>query len=334
MVLTNARRVLVTGADGFIGSHLVEGLHALGVPVRALVLYNSFSSWGWLDTLPPDTLAQIDVVAGDVRDPSSITHAMQGCNVVFHLAALISIPYSYYAAQSYVETNMKGTLNILQAARNLQIDRTVVTSTSEVYGTAQYVPIDEKHPLQAQSPYAATKIAADQLALSFYRSFDLPVVVLRPFNTFGPRQSLRAIVPTVITQLASSSKELRLGSPEPTRDLNYVDDIVRAFIHVADNDSCIGEVLNAGSGREISIGDLAKVIGELMQQKVIFCKDDDRIRPISSEVYRLLADSRRLEQLTGWQSRCRLEEGLGHTIAWFRKAENLQHYSKIEQYNV
>ena len=334
MFLDDKKQILVTGADGFIGSRLVETLVSRGLRVRALTYYNSFNSWGWLDTLHTDILKQLDVVPGDVRDESTVRSAMKGCDAVFHLAALIAIPYSYHAPKSYVETNVSGTLNVLQAARDLGLDRVVVTSTSEVYGTAQRVPIDEAHPLQAQSPYAATKIAADQLALSFHRAFGTPVAVIRPFNTYGPRQSLRAIIPTVIGQLATGDGVIRLGALEPTRDFNFVEDTVEAFISVAECDQLVGEVVNAGSGRELSIGDLVAAIARLMNRPFEIERDEQRIRPESSEVYRLLADSRKIETYTGWHPRHSLEEGLTKTIAWFTDEANLRHYSKIDQYNL
>ncbi len=334
MLLTETKKILVTGADGFIGSHLVEELLARRIRVKAFVLYNSFNSWGWLDAPPQTNREHLEVFSGDIRDSECVQEAMRGCDLVLHLAALVSIPYSYRAAHSYVDTNIKGTLHILEAARELKISKLVTTSTSETYGTAQYVPIDENHPLQAQSPYAATKIAADQMALSFYRSYGTPVAIIRPFNTFGPRQSLRAIIPTIITQIASGAQEIRLGRVEPTRDLNYVHDIVNAFLKVAESDACTGEVVNAGSGGEISIRDLVSVIAELMQRAVKISSEEERRRPSSSEVYRLLANSTKLHRLTGWQPRYSLEQGLRDTIAWFTQADNLRHYRNIDRYNV
>jgi NAD dependent epimerase/dehydratase len=331
---TARRKVLVTGADGFIGSHLVERLLASDIEVRAFVFYNSFNSWGWLDSIPREKLSPLEVFAGDIRDAALVRSALAGCHTVFHLAALVSIPYSYQSPQSYVDTNVKGTLNILEAARDLSTHKVIITSTSEVYGTAQYVPIDEDHSLQAQSPYAATKIAADQMALSFYRSYGTPVAILRPFNTFGPRQSLRAIIPTIITQIASGSEEIYLGAVEPTRDLNYVRDTVNAFIRMAETDKCLGQVVNAGSGNEISIRDLVSTIAKLMRREVTIRTESQRLRPPSSEVHRLLADSMKLRQFTGWQPQYSLEQGLRDTIAWFTQTENLRHYSKIDRYNI
>jgi len=327
------RTVLVTGADGFIGSHLVERLVEGGSKVHALTYYNSFNSWGWLDTIPRSTLDKLEVFPGDVRDSNSVRTAMTGCDVVFHLAALISIPYSYHAPESYIDTNVKGTLNTVQAAKDLNVKKVIVTSTSEVYGTAQYVPIDEDHPLQAQSPYAATKIGADQLALSFFRSFNTPVAVIRPFNTFGPRQSLRAVVPTIILQIASGAKELKLGALEPTRDFNYVVDTVEGFIKVAEAESTIGEVVNVGSGSEISIGDLAQMIMKIMGSKVHIVYEHQRIRPDKSEVLRLLSSKEKLKSLTGWCTVRRFEDSLKDTIDWFINPENLKYYNKIHRYN-
>lgn len=334
MHLRETRKILVTGADGFIGSHLVEHLLDSGLHVRAFVHYNSFNSWGWLDTLAEEQLSALDVVTGDIRDSACVREATKGCDVVCHLAALIAIPYSYRAPESYVDTNIKGTLNVVQAAKDLGVDRIVVTSTSEVYGTAQSVPISETHPLQAQSPYAATKIAADQIALSFHKSFGTPVSVIRPFNTYGPRQSLRAVIPTIISQIAVGETKIRLGASRPTRDFNYVLDTAAAFVSVAESDDCIGEVVNSGSGREISIGDLLQTIAGLMGKDVEIIVEDERLRPDNSEVYRLLADSSKLQGLTNWKSSYSLEEGLGRTIEWFRDKRNLGYYSKIQKYNV
>jgi dTDP-glucose 4,6-dehydratase len=328
------RKILVTGADGFIGSHLVEHLIGLGSRVRALVYYNSFNSWGWLDTLSQEVLSGLEVVAGDVRDSACMREAMKDCDMVFHLAALISIPYSYRSPESYLETNIKGTLNILHAAKDLGLSRVVVTSSSEVYGTAQRVPIAEDHPLQAQSPYAATKIAGDQMALSFHKSFGTPVSVIRPFNTFGPRQSLRAVIPTIITQIASGRSKILLGDIRPTRDFNYVLDTVEAFVHVAESDECVGQVVNSGSGREISIGDLFKIIAGIIGREVEMMVDTERIRPDGSEVFRLLADSAKLQSMTRWNPSYSLEEGLQRTVEWFTNAENTRHYNKIQHYNV
>jgi len=325
--------VLVTGADGFIGSHLVESLVARGSRVRAFVFYNAFNSWGWLDTLPRHVLSAVDVVSGDIRDPSGVATAMRGCQVVFHLAALIGIPFSYHSPDSYVDTNVRGTLNVLQAARALGVGSVLVTSTSEVYGTAQYVPMDEKHPLQAQSPYSATKIAADRLAESFHRSFELPVTIVRPFNTFGPRQSARAVIPTLITQLLNGAVEIRLGSITPTRDFNYVTDTVNGFVAIAESDRAAGEEINIASGRECSIGTLAQLLIERINPNARVVGDDDRVRPAASEVERLVGDNTKLTTLTAWQSACSLEQGLEQTLDWFRDPANLARY-KSWLYNV
>jgi NAD dependent epimerase/dehydratase len=322
------KKVLVTGADGFIGSHLVEALMAKGCDVRAFVFYNSFNSWGWLDTLPQPELKQLDVFAGDIRDPNGVLTAMQGCDVVFHLAALIAIPFSYHSPDSYVDTNIKGTLNILQASRQCKVERVLVTSTSEVYGTAQYVPIDEKHPYQGQSPYSATKIGADRMAEAFYRSFDLPVTIVRPFNTYGPRQSARAVIPTVITQLLSGQTEIQLGSLEPTRDFNYVLDTVDGFIALAEADGAIGEEINIATGAEHSIGDLANALISQLNPDAHIKHDTARVRPDKSEVDRLLGDNRRITTLTGWTPAHDLESGLRDTIEWFRQPQNLGRYKE------
>lgn len=332
----NGLRILVTGADGFIGSHLVETLVARGCSVRAFVLYNSFNTWGWLDTSPPEVRSGIEVVAGDVRDPFGVRSAMEGCDVVFHLAALIAIPFSYRSPAAYVQTNVLGTLNVLQAARDIGVRRVVHTSTSETYGTAQYVPIDESHPLNAQSPYAATKVAADQLALSFCRSFGTPVTVLRPFNTYGPRQSARAVIPTVITQIASGVRSIRLGALQPTRDFSYVADTVDAFIAAAQCDELIGRVANSGSSFEISIGETARVIGELMESEVEIVCDEERLRPERSEVERLWASTDRLQQ-AGWKPMFSgmegFRRGLARTVAWFTDPSNLSKY-RSDVYNL
>lgn len=321
------RKILVTGADGFIGSHVVEWLIHRGYDVRAFVLYNSFSSWGWLDTLPLSLRQDIDCFAGDVRDPNGVREAMRGCDAVLHLAALIGIPYSYHSPDTYVDTNIKGTLNILQAARDRNVQRVVHTSTSEVYGTARFVPMTEDHPLEGQSPYSATKIGADQLALSFYRSFGLPVSILRPFNTYGPRQSARAVIPTIISQLAAGSRQIRLGSVHPTRDFSYVMDTVRAFEAVLVSEAAVGQVLNGGSGFEISVGDTARLIAERMGVDMDIVCDAERLRPADSEVERLFADNTRLRALTGWQpeygGRDGFSRGLDATIAWFLRPENV-----------
>jgi NAD dependent epimerase/dehydratase len=324
-------KILVTGADGFIGSHLVEELIANGKDVRAFVFYNSFNSWGWLDTFSKDMLREIDVFAGDIRDPNGVRKAMQGVDEVYHLAALIAIPFSYHSPDAYVDTNIKGTLNVLQAARELGTSRILVTSTSEVYGTAQYVPIDEKHPLQGQSPYSATKIGADRLAESFYRSFNLPVTIVRPFNTYGPRQSARAVIPTIITQLLAGKEDIQLGSLSPTRDFNYVKDTVKGFIEIAKTDKTIGEEINIATQREISIGQLAnKLIKQINPQARIVC-DDQRLRPGNSEVNRLLGSNEKIKSLTNWKPQYTLEQGLAETIEFFRN--NLDKY-KTDIYNI
>ena len=318
----------VTGAEGFIGSHLVEALVASGARVRAMALYNSFSSWGWLETLPVDAMANVEVVLGDVRDETSASDFVADADVVYHLAALIAIPYSYRAPRSYLETNAGGTLNVLEAARRLGTARVVCTSTSEVYGTALRVPIDETHPLQGQSPYSASKIAADKLAEAYHLSYDLPVVTLRPFNTFGPRQSARAVIPTIVSQVASGQRQIKVGALTPTRDFTYVRDTVAAFLAVgtAPLERVAGEVLNAGTGREISIGDLLTTIGQLMEQEVEPAPEEERLRPKASEVQRLLCDASRLRELTGWAPAYSLEEGLRETIAWLSDPANLARY--------
>lgn len=325
------KRVLVTGADGFIGSHLVEALLEDGYEVRAFVLYNSFNTWGWLDSFSKEKLDKIDVFMGDVRDPNAVREAMKGMDAVMHLAALIAIPYSYYAPDAYVDTNIKGTLNILQAARDLGIKRVLVTSTSEVYGTAQYVPIDEKHPYQGQSPYSATKIGADRLAESFYRSFNLPVTIVRPFNTFGPRQSARAVIPTIITQLLAGKEEIKLGSLEPTRDFNYVKDTARGFIEILKSDRTIGQEINIATQKEISIGELAEeLIRQINPNAKIVC-DEQRLRPKKSEVERLLGCNKKILELTDWKPGYSFEEGIAETIEFLR--QNLEKY-KTDIYNV
>lgn len=331
------KRVLVTGADGFIGSHLTEHLVSMGAQVRAFVYYNSFNSWGWLDNIAEPTRTSLQVFAGDVRDPHGVRTAMRGCDVVMHLAALIAIPYSYHSPETYVDTNVKGTLNVVQAARELGVERVVHTSTSEVYGTAQFVPITEEHPLQGQSPYAATKIGADQIANSFHSSFQTPVATIRPFNTYGPRQSARAVIPTIITQLAAGGCELKLGALHPTRDFNYVHDVVRGFVAVAQCDAAVGRVINIGSGHEISIRETALLIAELMGRQVSLVNDEQRVRPANSEVERLVADNTRARDLTGWspvyQGREGLRRGLCETIEWFSADANLRRY-KSELYNI
>lgn len=324
------KRILVTGGDGFIGSHLTEELVRLGQNVRAFVQYNSFNSWGWLDQVPRDIQDNIEVFAGDIRDPHGVREAMQGCDVVIHLAALVAIPYSYHSPDTYLDTNIKGTLNILQGARQLDTEKVVCTSTSEVYGTARYVPINEDHPLQGQSPYSATKIAADQMAQAFFNSFDTPVAIIRPFNTYGPRQSARAVIPTVITQIASGERVVKLGAVHPTRDFNYIKDTVRGFIDVAKSDLAVGEVINIGSNYEISIGKLVELIGDIMQVKIEIETEPERLRPEKSEVERLWADNTRAKQLMGWEPEYAgyegLRRGLTETIGWFTNRDNLKKY--------
>ena len=331
------KRVLVTGADGFIGSHLVEHLVAQGHQVRAFVYYNSFNSWGWLDHADPAVKASIEVFAGDIRDPHGVRAAMQGCDVVLHLAALIAIPYSYHSPDTYVDTNIKGTLNVVQAARDLGVERVVHTSTSEVYGTARFVPITEEHPLQGQSPYSASKIGADQIALSFHASFETPVTVIRPFNTYGPRQSARAVIPTIITQIAAGRTDIKLGAIHPTRDFNYVRDTVRGFVAVAESDAALGQVVNIGSNYEISIGDTATMIADLMGTAVRFHTDEQRMRPAGSEVERLWADNTLARELVGWQPEFAsvdgFRRGLAETIEWFSDPANLRQY-KADSYNI
>jgi NAD dependent epimerase/dehydratase len=326
-------KVLVTGADGFIGSHLVETLVDEGHDVKAFVYYNSFNSWGWLDSLAPEKLGKIEIFAGDIRDPNGVRTAVQGVDIIYHLAALIAIPYSYHSPDSYVDTNIRGTLNILQAARDLGVSRLLVTSTSEVYGTALYVPIDEKHPRQGQSPYSASKIGADAMADSFFRSFNLPVTIVRPFNTFGPRQSARAIIPTVITQLLAGHNEIKLGALHPTRDLLYVKDTAKAFIKIAASEKTIGEEINIATGLEISIGELALKLIDMINPGARIVSDDIRMRPGKSEVERLLGSAEKLRSLTGWRPTYSFESGLRDTIEWFRDQKNLSGY-KTNIYNV
>lgn len=327
------KKVLVTGADGFIGSHLVEALMDLGCDVRAFVFYNSFNSWGWLDSLSSERLKQLDVFSGDIRDPNGVREAMVGCDVVFHLAALIAIPFSYHSPDSYVDTNIKGTLNILQAAKLLGTSKILVTSTSEVYGTAQYAPIDEKHPFQGQSPYSATKIGADRLAESYYRSFGTPVVIVRPFNTYGPRQSARAVIPTIITQLLSGKTELKLGSLTPTRDFNYVIDTVNGFIALAESDATIGEEVNIATGTEHTIGDVANFLISEINPSAKLIVEEERLRPEKSEVFRLIGDARKIMSLTPWKPNYNLEAGLQDTVSWFKQPGNLSRY-KAWLYNI
>jgi dTDP-glucose 4,6-dehydratase len=334
--MTALKKILVTGADGFIGSHVTERLVRAGYAVRAFVLYNSFGSWGWLDDCADDVKERFEVVAGDIRDPQAVRTAMAGCDGVLHLAALIAIPYSYHSPASYVDTNVKGTLHVLEAARELRIAKVVHTSTSEVYGTARYVPIDEAHPLQAQSPYAATKIAADQLARSFHASFGVPVVVLRPFNTYGPRQSARAVIPTIITQIAKGSRAVKLGALHPTRDFNFVSDTARAFVAALESNA-VGEEINIGSNFEISIGDVARAIAEVMSVSVEILADQQRLRPEKSEVERLWASNAKAATLLGWQPEYGgldgFRRGLVETVAWFTSGARLAAY-RPETYNL
>lgn len=330
-------KVLVTGADGFIGSHLVEALVAKGIDVRAFVFYNSFNSWGWLDRAEPRLRKELDVFAGDIRDPNGVRTAMKGCDAVLHLAALIAIPFSYHSPDSYVDTNVKGTLNVMQAARELDVVRVVHTSTSEVYGTARFVPITEEHPLQGQSPYSATKIAADQLAYSFHASFGLPVVIARPFNTYGPRQSARAVIPTIITQIANGAREIKLGAVAPTRDFSFVADTVSAFIAALESRAGVGEVVNFGSNFEISVGDTARLIAEVMGRDISIVTDEVRLRPKNSEVERLWSDNAKAQRLFGWSpayaGREGFKRGLAETAAWFASPDNLAAY-RADRYNI
>lgn len=327
------KKVLVTGADGFIGSHLVEALLDEGCQVKAFVYYNSFNSWGWLDKLSPARKKEIEIFAGDIRDPNGVETAVKGCDVIFHLAALIGIPFSYHSPDSYVDTNIRGTLNVLQAARKLPVEKVLATSTSEVYGTARYVPIDEAHPFQGQSPYSATKIGADRLVESFWRSFELPAVIVRPFNTYGPRQSARAVIPTIISQLLGGAQEIKMGSLSPTRDFVFVKDTVRAFVEIAKSDRTIGEEINIATGVEISMGELAQeLVKQLNPDARIFCVEE-RIRPDKSEVERLLGCNKKLLRLTNWKLQHDLESGLQATIEWFRCPGNLLGY-KSDIYNV
>ncbi|MDP2116801.1 MAG: NAD-dependent 4,6-dehydratase LegB [Brevundimonas sp.] len=336
MELSN-KRILVTGADGFIGSHLVEHLVAQGCDVRAFVYYNSFNSWGWLDQSTSAVRESIDVFAGDIRDPHGVRVAMKDCDVVLHLAALIAIPYSYHSPDTYVDTNVKGTLNVVQAARDLGVQRVVHTSTSEVYGTARFVPITEEHPLQGQSPYSASKIGSDQMALSFHAAFDTPVSVIRPFNTYGPRQSARAVIPTIITQIAAGAREIKLGAVHPTRDFNYVSDTVRGFLAIAECDAAVGQVVNVGSNYEVSIGDTAKLIAEVMGVEIRLVTDDQRMRPSASEVERLWADNQKAKTLANWEPDYAgldgLKRGLTETIAWFTDPSNAARY-RAHIYNI
>lgn len=331
------KKILVTGADGFIGSHLTETLVRQGYDVRAFVQYNSFNSWGWLDRCAPDVAGKFDVFAGDVRDPHGVKTAMQGCDAVLHLAALIAIPYSYHSPDTYVDTNIKGTLNVVQAAREFGVSKVIHTSTSEVYGTARFVPITEEHPLQGQSPYSASKIGADQIALSFHCAFDTPVTVIRPFNTYGPRQSARAVIPTVITQIASGKRQIKLGAIHPTRDFNYVADTVGGFLAALASERGAGEVINIGSNFEISIGDTVRVIAEAMGAEIEIVTDEQRLRPEKSEVDRLWASNEKAARLLGWQPSYGgvdgLRRGIAETVAWFREPANMAAY-KADIYNL
>ncbi|WP_164668010.1 NAD-dependent 4,6-dehydratase LegB [Virgibacillus doumboii] len=335
--MINNKKILITGADGFIGSHLTEELIRQGYSVKAFVYYNSFNSWGWLDTVPKNVKDKLEIFAGDVRDAFGVKEAMKGCDTVLHLASLIAIPYSYHSPATYVDTNINGTLNILQAARELGISKVVHTSTSEVYGTAQYVPINEEHPLQGQSPYSASKIGADQMAMSFYRSFETPVTIIRPFNTYGPRQSARAVIPTIITQLASGKRKIKLGALQPTRDFNYVKDTVNGFISIMKNGRFIGEVINIGSNFEVSIGETTELIAEVMGVDIEIESDNTRLRPEKSEVERLWADNQKARDLLGWQpsygGKEGFKKGLKETAEWFMDKNNLSQY-KADVYNI
>lgn len=325
------KNVIVTGADGFIGSHLTEALLEAGYNVKAFVYYNSFNNWGWLDTLPKKKLDQIEIFTGDIRDPNGVRTAMKGVDMVFHLAALIAIPFSYHSPDSYVDTNIKGTLNVLQASRDLETSRVLVTSTSEVYGTAQYVPIDEQHPFQGQSPYSATKIGADRLAESFYRSFEMPISIVRPFNTYGPRQSARAVIPTIISQLLAGKEEIKLGSLTPTRDFNFVKDTANGFIEIAKSDRTIGEEINIATQQEISIGELAQEIIDQINPKAKIICEEQRLRPEKSEVNRLLGSNEKIKRLTNWRPQYTFEQGIQETIEWMK--QNMDAY-KTDIYNV
>lgn len=335
--MSKYRKVLVTGADGFIGSHLAEHLVKNGYSIRAFVQYNSFNSWGWLDESPVEIKKEMDVFAGDIRDAHGVKTAMEGCDAVLNLAALIAIPYSYHSPDTYVDTNVKGALNVVQAARELGVEKVVQTSTSEVYGTAQFVPITEEHPLQGQSPYSASKIGADQIAMSFYRSFGTPVALIRPFNTYGPRQSARAVIPTIITQLLNGKRKIKLGALSPTRDFNYVKDTVQGFISVMNSPKSVGEVINIGSNFEVSIGDTASIIAEAMDVKIEIETDEVRLRPEKSEVNRLWADNSKAKNLLGWEpqygGREGFKRGLKETIDWFADKKNLIKY-RADVYNI
>lgn len=331
------KKILVTGADGFIGSHLTEALVKKGFNTKAFVLYNSFNSWGWLDYTPKNIRSEIDIFQGDIRDPFCVKKALADCDSVFHLAALIAIPYSYHAPSSYVETNISGTLNILQAAEDLKLESVVHTSTSEVYGSAEFVPITEDHPLKGQSPYSATKIGADQMALAFHRSFETPVSIIRPFNTYGPRQSARAVIPTVISQIASGKTEISLGDLSPTRDFSFVEDTVDGFISTLGCDNIFGNVMNLGTGFEISIQKTVEMIADVMGVPITIKSDEKRLRPAKSEVTRLCSDNTKIKRLTGWEPKYKgrdgLKKGLEKTIAWFTDPGNLSQY-KTDIYNL
>ncbi|AVQ37350.1 NAD-dependent dehydratase [Clostridium botulinum] len=325
------KKVLVTGSEGFIGSHLTERLLELGAEVTALVQYNSFNNWGWIDTFSKEVKDSINIVTGDIREYDGMKRIIKGQDVVFHLAALIAIPYSYLSPMAYVKTNVEGTTNVLEACREYEVEKIVHTSTSETYGTALYIPIDEKHPMQGQSPYSASKIGADKMAESFYRSFNLPVATIRPFNTYGPRQSARAVIPTIISQILAGKTEIKLGSLSPTRDFNYVKDTAEAFIKVAESDKTIGKVINAGANYEISIGDTVKKIINIMEKDVKILCDEERIRPEKSEVNRLWSDNRKIKELTSWNPKYSLDDGLKETIEWIK---NNMKYFKTDIYNV
>lgn len=327
------KKVLVTGADGFIGSHLVEKLLGLGFNVKAFVYYNSFNSWGWLDTLPKNKLSQIEVISGDIRDTDGVREALKDVNTVYHLAALIAIPFSYHSPASYVDTNIKGTLNVLQAAKELDTNRVLITSSSEVYGSAKFIPITENHPYHGQSPYSATKIGADRLAEAFYRSFSMPITIVRPFNTYGPRQSARAIIPTIITQLLCGSSIIKLGALTPTRDFNYVKDTVNGFIKIAESEKAVGEEINIASGCEISMKTLAEELIHEINPEAKIELDKTRIRPKKSEVTRLLGSNEKLKKLTSWKQQFTFKEGIKETIEWFKIKENLDRY-KANIYNI
>lgn len=331
--MSYSKKVLITGADGFIGSHLTESLIEAGYTVRAFVYYNSFNSWGWLDNLPKEIISNIEIFSGDIRDPNGVRQAMKGVTSVFHLAALIAIPFSYHSPDSYIDTNIKGTLNVLQAARDLEVERVLVTSTSEVYGTAQFVPITELHPKQPQSPYSASKIGADSIAESFYRSFGLPVTIVRPFNTYGPRQSARAVIPTIITQLLNGVEEIKLGDTSPTRDLLFVKDTARGFIEIEKEMSLIGHEVNIATQSEISIANLAKTLISIINPKARIISDELRLRPAKSEVFRLFGSNEKLQSYTKWQQEYTLEKGLLETVTWFKYTDNLKKY-KFDIYNV